>query len=753
MYHERPVARRRALAVALVAIACPAAPQVAMAANPTEALETPAVDVVGTTPLPGLATPIRDVPANVQIFSGRDVGQQRSTNVGEYLEDNPTSVSINAVQGNPFQADINYRGFTASPVLGTPQGLSVFQDGVRINEPFGDVVNWDLIPPSAISSIQLIPGSNPTFGLNTLGGALSIYTKSGSEYPGGRVEAYAGSFGRKGGEFEVGGKREKFDYFFTANYLDDHGWAEHNPSSVRQAFGKVGWQDEKSDLDISLTLADNRLQGTQTLPPAFFDNIRQPYTYPDINDNKLTFLTAKGSRILSDDMIVGANAYYRKYKTRNFNSNVNGNYDPIADPVQATNDVSEIDQDSYGLGVQMTLLGQLAGRDNQFVLGTSGDFGRADFIQDSQTAAFTVDRGTVATSGFVRQTDAATSNRYWGLFFSDSLKFDQAWTLTVAARYNRATVKIEDRAGTDPLLNGQHTYSRFNPAIGLNYSPSDKLTTYATYNEGMRAPTPIELACASSDAPCKLPNNFIADPELKMVVSRTMETGARGKLDGASQWSAAIYRTELTDDIQFISAGGGAVNAGYFQNVGQTRRQGVELSMATKLDELSLSARYSYVDATFQSSFDVNSPSNSSADPVTRAIRVSPGNHIPGIPRHSLKLRAQYDWAERASIGVSVIHNSPVFARGDENNQDINGRVPGYTVVNLDGRYGIARRFEVFARVSNLFNRKYANFGLLGENFFNGPGRTFDATAVTNEQFRGPGVPRGAWVGLRYLWL
>ena len=137
---------------------------------------------------------MRDVPANVQIYTSKELGQQRQASIGEYLEQNPTSVTINSSQGNPHQADINFRGFTASPLVGTPQGLSVFQDGVRINEPFGDVVNWDLLPQSAIASIQLIPGSNPAFGLNTLGGALSVYTKSGGSYPGGSLEAYGGSF-------------------------------------------------------------------------------------------------------------------------------------------------------------------------------------------------------------------------------------------------------------------------------------------------------------------------------------------------------------------------------------------------------------------------------------------------------------------------------------------------------------------------------------------------------------------------------
>src|SRR3984893_13701307 len=234
--------------------------------NPAEALEMPTVEIIGTTPLPGLGTPTRDVPANVQVFTSKDLSGQRQTNVTDYLEQNATGLSANAAQGNPFQPDINFRGFSASPLLGTPQGVSVFQDGVRINEPFGDIVNWDLVPQSAIAGLQLIPGSNPAFGLNTLGGALSIYTKSGADYPGGDVQVSGGSFGRKTAQAQWGGATGPLDYFLTGEFFDDHGWADHNPSRVRQFFAKVGWQNEKTDFDVSLTGADNSLQGTQTLP-------------------------------------------------------------------------------------------------------------------------------------------------------------------------------------------------------------------------------------------------------------------------------------------------------------------------------------------------------------------------------------------------------------------------------------------------------------------------------------------------------
>jgi iron complex outermembrane recepter protein len=211
-------------------------------AQPPAQTELPQVIVIGTTPLPGLGTLLRDVPANVQSYGARDLAKQRQGNVTEFLEQNPTSVNVNAAQGNPYQIDVSFRGFTASPLVGVPQGLSVFQDGVRINEPFGDVVNWDLLPQSAIASLTLIPGSNPLFGLNTLGGALAIATKSGRDNVGGAAELSSGSFGRKTLQVEQGGAQDAWDYFITGNASKDNGWAQHNGSRVEQLFGKLGYR-------------------------------------------------------------------------------------------------------------------------------------------------------------------------------------------------------------------------------------------------------------------------------------------------------------------------------------------------------------------------------------------------------------------------------------------------------------------------------------------------------------------------------
>lgn len=727
-------------------------PPSALAQASVEPVTLPTVDVISTSLLPGLGTPIQDVPANVQVHTSQDLDRQRPINLTDYLERNGTSVSINSAQGNPFQPDISFRGFTASPLLGLPQGLSVFQDGVRINEPFGDVVNWDLIPHSAISSLQLLPGSQPGFGLNTLGGALSIYTKSGLTHPGGSIQIQGGSFGLRAVEFEQGGSKGKWNYFFTGNLHQDDGWGEHNPSQVQQFFGKVGYVSGQSSVDVSLTLADNTLEGSQTLPQSFASNIRQAYTFPDQNKNHVNFLSVKGSHALDDSVFLDGNMYYRQYRNQNTSSNVNGNYDGLTDLVQATNDSSTIDQTSYGFGLQVTYQGAIGGKKHQLVAGASADLGRAEFLQEAQDAAFTATRNTVGAGDFSLNTNATADNGYYGLFFNDTLTLAERWALTLSGRYNVANIKISDQTGTAPDLNGDHRFSRFNPAVGINYNPSSNFTAYATYNEGMRVPTPIELTCANPAAPCKLPNNFLSDPPLQMVVAKTLEVGLRGKKGRSFNWSAALYRTELNDDIQFISSQGAGSNTGYFQNVGSSLRQGLELAVSNKWGPFSLSLRYGYIDASYQSSFTVSSPANSSAD-AGGNIQVNPGNRIPAIPRHTLKLRLDHDISAQWSVGMGINGSSGSYAQGDENNRDANGQVPGFAVVNVDTRFRFSPNMEMFASVNNLFDRTYANFGTLGRNVFTGPNNTFDGLAPRYEQFLGYGAPRGAWIGLRCSWL
>ncbi|AOI77161.1 TonB-dependent receptor [Burkholderia sp. NRF60-BP8] len=715
----------------------------------------PAVVVVGTTPLLGIGMPLSKVPANVQTVRAAEIDVQHRATLADFFAANLQSVTISDAQGNPYQTDVNYRGFTASPLLGTPQGLSVFVDGVRVNEPFGDVVNWDILPMQAIDRVQLIPGSNPVYGRNTLGGALAIATKNGRSNPGGEAEVSGGAWGRKTAGIEQGGTiGPNLDYYASANVANEGGWADHNASRVRQAFGKLRYTDADTTLSIAAGGADNTLSGTQTIPRSFLGNPKQAYTYPDRNRNGAGYLTLSGDRFFGEHVELSGNAYYRHLRNANTSSNNNTDYgsvdeDGTVDTVQGRNAQSTIVTDSYGGSVQLTLLGKLGGMENQLVAGVSADIANSSYVASSQDASFTDARAAIGIGDFVRQTRAKTRNANVGAYLSDALSLTPHWTLTLSGRYDWSNARIGDESGVQPLLDGNQVFSRFNPAVGVDWNPDAGFTAYAAYNEGMRSPTAIELACADPAAPCSLPNDFIADPALKPVISKTFEAGVRGRIGAATTWSAAAYRTTLTDDIHFISS---PVSAqGYFRNVGDTRRQGVELTGRTRFGPLGVGLSYSHVDATYRSSWTEHSPANSAAD-ANGNVTVKPGDRVPGIPAHTVKLRLDYAATRAWDVGANVTWRSDVYARGDENNADANGRIAGYVLVDLDMRYRATKRFEVFASVTNLFDKRYASFGALGQNFFNGPNHTFDGAHPVNEQFVGPGAPRGAWVGVRYAW-
>ncbi len=756
---------RRKNASLLVAAMCATSGFALAADNRAETLETATVEVVSTTPLPSIGATLDQIPANVQAVGAGEIAKQHPLELSEYMNANLGSVTVTEGQSNVYMPDVNFRGFTATPLMGAPVGLSVFLDGVRINEPFGDGVNWGAIPHTAIANINLIPGSNPVFGLNTLGGALSIHTKSGSQFPGGSIEATTGSWGRKGFNAQYGGEQNNLEWFVTGNFVGEDGWREHSTSQVNQLFGRFGWENESTDIDLGIAVSHNNLEGVQAVPLSWMNNREEGYTWPDRNDSDVVMLNLEGSHFLSDDHLLAGNVYTRRSRIQNFASNTNDDFDPLfPNENQGFNEQSDTDQDGIGFAFQYSDLGPLWNHVNQLTVGVSFDGGRSRYRAfEQEVDEFDANRGAPSDEDFEKETDVTGKNQYYGFYFTNIFSITDKLHLTASGRYNYIKIKVRDHMEAE-LINGQelyvtgteqneieHHFNRFNPAIGLNYSPTQSLMLFGGYNEGMRAPTPIELACANPDIPCRMPTDFLADPPLHKVVAKTWEGGVRGRLGGDWQWNAAGFYSTLHDDIQFIAAGT-AANLGYFQNVGKTRRKGMELGLHGSFDKLTLAANYTYLRATYETPVTFNSPSNSSAD-VNDEITARPGDHLPGLPDHALKIRAAYDFTPDLNVGLNMMTFSGVYARGDENNADENGKVPGYTVFNLDANYRITGGWSAFLKVNNLFDKDYATLGVLGVNAFNTPDRTFNTAGEAgwaDEQFRSPGAPRAGWIGVRY---
>ncbi len=788
-------------------------PQYAMAENRAEALETDVIEVVGTTPLGGLGVPIDQVPSNVQTAKGKEMQHQQSLNLPDFINQNLTGVNVNETQNNPYQPNVNFRGFTASPLLGTPQGLSVYQDGVRINEPFGDTVNWDLIPQNAIANIVLMPGSNPLFGLNTLGGALSVQTKSGEHFPGGGIQVLGGSWGRWAVEGEYGGKLDNgVGYFFAGNQFKEQGWRDSSPSDVLQGFGKIGWNNEKTDIDISFSGADTNLVGNGYTPQSLLRQFGYEAinTKPDRTENKLGFINGKLNHWFTDELLLTTNAYYRHNLTKTLNGDINDMYEGLLDAcdglglgaacealyAQGVNNRSKTTNKSYGGSLQLTW----ATERNQLIGGASVDLGRTRFTQTEQeAAAFNAQRGfdaSVLDSSIETVNDLTGRSKTWSLFATDIFNLTPKLAVTVSGRFNHTRINLTDNlaghkegvcldvaggvvASDDPACvalvqgsaddaGGKHTYKRFNPALGLTYSLKPELNMYAGYNEGNRAPSPIETGCADPNFPCLLPNAMAGDPPLKQVVAKTFEGGFRGKLGNNIRWSAGAYRTTNYNDLQFIASG--TTGAGYFDNVGKTRRQGLDFGINGATGDFNWSAGYSYVNATYQDGFDLASEANSSRfvdSNGNKVIHVSSGDKLAGIPEHQLKLRGEWRAMPNWTIGATTVAFSDQYARGNENNKhkavdaansfDGNdyagsGKVRGYAVLNLDTRYKFTNTgWQIFAKVNNVLDHEYYTSGLLGENAFTAAGGTFATDANSKKElFLAPGAPRAGWIGLRY---
>jgi len=725
--------------------------------HPVDVFELPEVEVVSTTPLGTTGLAFNKIPGNVQSAEDEDINRHEAFGLTDFMNRRLESVNINDTQNNPYQPDITYRGFTASPLLGTPIGLSVYQDGVRVNEAFGDTVNWDLIPQVAISSMEMMPGSNPLYGLNTLGGALSVKTKSGFSNPGFRTQASGGSYGRQAYTAEYGGSKGDFDWYFAGNIFDDNGWRPYSPTSVNQAFGKVGWENEKTDIDLSFTFADNNLQGVGPTPQSMLQqNWSGIYTSPDVTKNTMYFFNLKGSHKLNDQLQLSGNTYNRNNNSSSLNSNTNQNCTTWINGNMCQDDqnnqytpggfqATKTQQNGTGVNLQLTSDYKVMAHNNQLSVGGGYNYSKSQFSVAEQKAIFTTNNYEVATEPLTTTVLINGQNAYSNIFATNTFSFYSWLHANSSLNWARAEVQTLDQLNASTAsnsLSGSNVFQRVNPSAGLTFQPLDaftlntplkELTTYFNYNEGFRAPTAVEMSCANPDAPCSLPSSMASDPALKAVVSHTLEVGARGKFNQGLKWNIALYQTRNTNDILFLNSPGSVIN-GYFANVGATMRQGLEFGFSgLAWNKLNWYTSYGFVDATYQATATLSNALGSET--------VTPGSRIPSIPQSTFKVGGEYEVFHNWFLGSDLQYVASQFARGDDSN--LYPQIPNYTLLNINARYVVIKNIELYATGRNVLDNHYASFGQLGQNFFQNNAST---------TFMGPGAPATGYAGVRLHW-
>ncbi|MGH6889371.1 MAG: TonB-dependent receptor [Rhizomicrobium sp.] len=745
------MASTRALLACSVLAVAPALAQTAPA-------DVETVVVTGISPLPGTAIDANKIAGEVETLSVPELAKDRPQDTLPGLAQTElASVGLNEEQASPFQPDFVYRGFEASPISGIAEGVAVYQDGVRLNESFGDTVNWDLIPQFAVERFTL-QSNNPVFGLNAIGGAVTLAMKDGFLFDGTDAALSGGSFGNLTGNAQYGARSGPFAFYLGFGGLHDDGFRHDSPTALRQAYADAGYREGDLTLHLSVSGALNDIGALGPTPVQLLArDSRAVFTSPQGMRNAMELIAWRGTWQASGVLIVSADTYFRHFDQNLIDGNTtdvtycandpaelclegsdlypeDSLYDSQGNPVSARvlpqgatpgeTDFTRTDTDSFGGTIGASLGAPLFAHANTVEFGVSGDRGLTGYSAHGELGALPPNLDVVGAGIVIDQALSPTAqppleepvavnanNTSAGAYAIDVFDVTRRLSFTLSGRLNLVQVTL---SGLPDGSGGSHSFTHFNPGTGLAYRFSDDLTAYAGWSQSNRAPTPAELSCSNPASPCLMDAFLVSDPDLKQVVSNNIEAGLRGSfatdfLPGRFVWNAGAYRTDAANDIELLAT---QINGfGSFANAGTTRHQGFDLHLGYRDTRLTLNASYSYLQATFLDALTL--ASNSPAANAQGIIFVHPGDLLPLNPEHRLSLSADVSPTPDWSVGGDVRFVSGEFLAGDQSNQE--PPLPSYATLDLRSSFRIASHWEIFGEIENLSGARYYTYGAFAE--------------------------------------
>ena len=678
-------------------------------------VELPPVRVTAPTPLPE-TLPRSWAPGAVDLLEGDEIRAARERVLPDVIRRLP-GVTLQDEQGNPLQPTVSIRGFVVSPVTGLPQGVSVFLDGVRINEPTVEEVNFDLIPLEAVERLEIIRGPSVLFGRNTLGAAINLTTRRGEERREISTSVSGGSFGHVDTRFLLSGTTQPVDYFLSLTGSYEDGYRDFTESRVARAFGKIGVRASGLDATVSYQYSNDRIKQAGSLPQSELRlDRRANLTAGDFFAPELNMAIVNAKYPLGEHVTLEGNGFVRALSAEQFNVNL-----------VAANSRLQNSTLSAGGSLQASARTTIAGRSNVTILGV-------EYV-NSQITSRTFEAEAEGESLEAHVTD---SQNAVGVYVQNVLEVFRGFLgpqssliLTTAARWDYLSHDISDLLGGPST--GTHTFNRVNPRVGLNLNFSDRLGFYFTYSQGYRAPAFLELTCAGPGAVCPgLQVGVAPDPPLNAVVATNYEVGMQARPFPWLDVDVSIYRTDVSNDIFSVSPTG--TTGVFFQNIDQTRRQGVEVSLQgrpTKWFEAYLN--YTYTSATFQESTEL-------ATPLPPGIESVPaGSSFALVPQHRINVGVAYRPWPWLTLGLAGRYVSSQYLRGDEANTQ--PKLPGYSVLDASAT-ARWRGFEGFVRLNNVLNNTYETFGTFAPNARQ-PGAPV-------ERFLSPAPPINVLAGLQF---
>jgi outer membrane receptor protein involved in Fe transport len=633
-------------------------------------------------------------------------------------------VSLTNDQGTRAQPTLELRGFTLSPVTGMPQGVSVFLDGVRINEPDAQELNFDLVPMDAVVRAEVVRGPTAVFGKNTLAGAVNLTTLRGSAEPHLEAGTDAGAFGYSGAHLLMAGARDGYDGMLLARASSGGGYQARSSATARQLFTTIGHRAGGSDLALSVLYANDRIYEAGSLPESWLAvDRRANYSVGDFFSPELLHVALRGNDSLGRAELRG-NLFARSMRAEQFNANAG-----------APNTRAFVGNASLGGALESSISTSLARLPLLITIGGEATHSRVRYrvLDEPSASAPDIPGDCDAATGECE--NARVNGDDAGLYVQGALQLTPRTTLIASARGDWVRIPFRDLRAPDD--DGTNTFWRVSPRVGLTYTASDALTLYGSFGSGFRAPAALELACASPTAPCPLPFSLGADPPLRPVGAWNTELGASVTPLASTHLHASVFRTTVRDEIVFVSS---QTTAGYFQNVARTERDGAELSADYAAPgNTTLSASYAYLRAEYRTPATLESALDNND--------VTPGDRFPLTPAHVASAQIAHVHALRSMVLTGVLAARGVssqFLRGDEANRM--SPIPGYGV--LDARLSLeSTHLAVEAHMGNVLNHRYVVYGAYAENGKGAIGSMAPTEPVV-ERFLTPALPRNLTVSV-----
>jgi outer membrane receptor protein involved in Fe transport len=700
--------------------------------------------------------PAGRLPYSTQVIPGDEIREEASLTVADALTRLPGVTAADQF-GSPYQPDIRLRGFAVSPVVGLPQSISVFVDGVRVNEPDASQVQFDLIPLDDVERLEVVRGPGGPFGRNTLAAAVNIATRRGEGPFTGEIEAGGGSFERLEGRAQASGSEGSFDYYLSGRYHDTEGWRQESDALLRQGFAKLGLRHGGTDAWVSYTFADNDIRQPGSLPtswleggplPERFQGVDDPlkinFTGGDFYRPELHFVNAGLTQSLSPSVTLSADAYGRFLDVEQFNAN-------ISEPDSR----GLTDVETGGATAQLTLRPAPEG----LVVSAGAEYVRHDVdirIFEAPNEFFPdIEEELTEHVGTEEENAGVFGQMWWPV--TDRL------ALTGSLRFDHVHVPFLDFLA--PEDSGTNDFDEPSGLVGVDYLVGSRASVFASYGRGFRAPVILEITCSDPEDPCPLPFELGADPPIDAVKADSWQAGAR-YLSESLNVETVAYWTEVYDDIYNVILP--PSTRGFFQNLDRTRRVGADLTVsASPAEWIALNAGLALTGATFRTRallasalLEEDEDEGTGGDAVGLAglsdgedddgdgeggpTEVQPGDEFSMVPNVSANLGLDLeagDWS--LSLDGSLVGSQ--WLVGDESNVRPGDKLDPYVVIGASAERSFGR-VTAFAIVENLLDAEYETFGIVATNPL-GPG---DPEAV--DPFLTPGLPLRVYAGLRYGW-